>query len=229
MVVAAGCAHRLSINSEAPPAMALFADAVSAESPRLTAAREAMKSGDRERAIHEYLASVQEDPATADTAIGELVEVYLLSARAASSDGRYVDESAGVKRCYQTLQQISQADSATKALPRLAREVLFRELGHVRAVGHEAASSHVQAADHLRHDAKGRHWWNDDDEDKQAEALHRVNLAWSYYPAFSDECTVNRMYDIWADMKGELPTWQYNQVMERDRLHLGRVVGDQSQ
>ena len=55
-----------------------------------------------------------------------------------------------------------------------------------------------------------------------------MNLAWSYYPAFSDEHVVNRMYEIWADMKGELPTWQYNQVMERDRLHLGRVVGDLS-
>jgi hypothetical protein len=149
---------------------------------------------DAERAIHEYLASVQEDPATADAAIGELTEVYLSKARAASIERRYVDESARIKRCHQTLQQISQADSTSKVLPRLARQVLFREIGHVRAVGHEAASTHVRAADQLRHDAKGQHWWKDDDEDKQADALHRVNLAWSYYPAFSDECTGNRSY-----------------------------------
>ena len=57
------------------------------------------------------------------------------------------------------------------------------------------------------------------------ESLHSVNLAWSYCPTGTNEGMVRKVYDIWADMKGELATWSYNQVMERDRLQLGRVAG----
>ena len=137
-----------------------------------------------------------------------------------------MDQSAQINRCYQALAQLKQADSTTKVFPEPARRKLFQEIAHVRSVGKKAAQSHIDAADQLRGEAKGKHWWNFNDQDKQMESLHRVNLAWSYYPAHCDEGMVDAMYGEWADMKGQLATWRYNQVMERDRLHLGRVVGD---
>lgn len=220
------CAAYQSTNAAPATAEPLFADAVSPEPVRLKSAREAAKRGDRELAIHDYLASIQEDATTADAAIAEVVKVFLAGAGAHGEEGRYVDESAQIGRCYNMLLQIKQADTVSNGLPEAARTTLFKQLGHVRTVGNERARVHIIVGNDLRREAKGRHWWSDDDEDKQAEALHKVNLAWSYYPSFTDEWMVSTMYEIWADMKGELPTWQYNQVMERDRLHLGRVVGD---
>lgn len=201
----------------------LFADVMQPESARLKSAREAVKRDDREMAIHDYLASIQEDASTAELAIVEMVKVFLSEAEVHGAGGRFVDESAQINSCYQALIQLTQADAATRALPEPARVALFNEIAHVRSVGRERAKAHIIVADQLRREAKG--FWNDD-ENKQAEALHMVNLAWSYYPASSEEWMVTKMYEIWADMKGELPTWQYNQVMERDRLQLGRVVGD---
>ena len=158
--------------------------------------------------------------------MGEMVAVFLSVAQAHASDGRCVDQSAQVNRCYQVLAQLKQVDSTAKVLPESARRKLFQEIDHVRSVGKDAAQSHIDAANQLREDAEGKHWWSFNDQDKQMAALHRVNLAWSYYPAHCDEGMVNAMYEAWADMKGKLATWRYNQVMERDRLQLGRVVGD---
>jgi hypothetical protein len=155
-----------------------------------------------------------------------MVAVFLSVAQAHGAGERYVDQSGQINRCYQALTQLRQADSATKALPEPARKKLFQEIAHVRSAGKEAAQAHIDTADQLRKEAKGTHWWNFDDQDKQMDSLHRVNLAWSYYPVSCDEGMVDSMYEVWADMKGELSTWRYNQVMERDRLHLGRVVGD---
>lgn len=218
------CAAHQTTNAASATAESLFADAVRPESARLKSAREAARRGDRELAIHDYFASIQEDTSTAEPAIAEVVKVFLSGAEAHGAGGRYVDESAQINRCYQALVQLKQADAATRGLPEAARAKLFKEISHVRSVGNERAKAHIIVADGLRREAKG---WNDD-ENKQAEALHKVNLAWSYYPASTDEWMVSKMYEIWADMKGELPTWQYNQVMERDRLQLGRVVGDRS-
>lgn len=224
VVAIVACAAHQSTNAAPATAESLFADAVRSEPTRLRSAREASKRGDRELAIHDYLASIQEDTSTAEPAIAEVVKIFLSGAEAHAAGGRYVDESAQINRCYQALVQLKQADAATRALPEPARVKLFKEISLVRSVGNKRAKAHIIVADGLRREAKG---WNDD-ENKQAEALHKVNLAWSYYPASTDEWMVSKMYEIWADMKGELPTWQYNQVMERDRLHLGRVVGDRS-
>jgi len=220
------CAAHPTTNAAPATAESLFADALRPEPIRLKSAREAVKRGEGELAIHDYLASIQEDPTTAELAIGEMGEVFLSAARAHNRDGRYVDESAQTNRCYQTLHQLSQADAGPNALPESARVKLFHEIAAVRGVGNGAAKDDITAADQLRCQAKGKHWWNRNDHNKQAEALHKINLAWSYYPAFTDEWMVNKMYEIWADMKGQLPSWQYNQVMERDRLQLGRAVGD---
>ena len=174
-------------------------------------------------AIHEYLNSIHEDASTADLAIGKMVEIFLSVAREQGAADRYVDQSAQINRCYQVLIQLKQADSAAKALPEPARKKLFDEIARVRAEGQKAAKLHIDRADRLRKEAKR---YLNDDEDKQADALHRVNLAWSYYPNFTDDELVKRMYAIWADMKSELAAWQYNQLMEQDRLRLGRIVGD---
>ena len=223
MCAVIACISNLS-RSETPTAVeSVFAEVVRPSPARLKSAREAAKRGDQELAIHDYLASIQEDVSTAESAIKEMVEVFLSVARAHAAAGRYVDQSAQINRCYQVLVQLKQADSTTTAFPEPARKKLFEEIARVRSVGKEAAKLHIDTADQLRTEAKG--FW-DDDEAKQADALHRVNLAWSYYPAHTDDELVARMYAIWADMKNELPTWQYKQVMERDRLRLGRVVGD---
>lgn len=223
MCAVIACISNLS-RSETPTAVeSVFAEAVRPSPARLKSAREAAKRGDHELAIHDYLASIQEDVSTAESAIGEMVKVFLSVAGAHGAEERYVDQSAQINRCYQVLVQLKQADSTTRALPEPARRKLFEEIARVRSAGKKAAKFHIDTADQLRREAKG--FWNDD-EDKQADALHRVNLAWSYYPAHTDDKLVDQMYTIWADMKSELPTWQYNQVMERDRLRLGRVVGD---
>ena len=39
-----------------------------------------------------------------------------------------------------------------------------------------------------------------------------MNLAWTYRP-YADERTVAAMYDISADMKSELPTWQWESLI----------------
>lgn len=218
---------RCQSRSETPATVeSMFAQAVRPAPTRLQSAREAAKRGERDLAIHDYVTSIQEDVSTAELAIGEMVKVFLSVARAHGGDGRYVEQSAQISRCYQTLTQLKQADVFTKALPEPVRKKLFQEIARVRSASKDAAQAHIDAAENLRWEAKGNYWWNDDDEDMQAEALHRVNLAWSYYSVCTDESQVDSMYEIWADMKSELATWQYNQVMERDRLHLGRVVGD---
>jgi hypothetical protein len=227
VAIAAHPRNQAPAASAAPlAAEALFEDAVGPEATRLKSAREAAKRGDWELAIHEYSASISDDAPTSHLAIREMVEVFQSTAQACRKDGRQVDESAQINRCYQALQHLKLADADAKSLPELARVTLFREIAHVREVGNSTAKDHIIAADQLRRQAKGKHWWNRDDRNKQAEALDKVNVAWSYYPAFSDEWMVNKMYEVWADMQGELPTWQYNQVMERATLQLGRVVGD---
>jgi len=212
------------LKSELPETAELFtADVVPVSPTRLELARKAAQRGDCELAVHEYLESIQEDVSTADLALREMVELFLSVAREHGTGERYVDQSAQINRCYQLLIQLKQADSATKALPEPARNKLFEEIARVLAEGRKAAKLHIDLADKLRKEAKG---YFNDDEDKQADALHRVNLAWSYYPNFTDDELVKRMYAIWADMKSELAAWQYNQVMEQDRLRLGRIFGD---
>lgn len=217
-----------NLSKGAPPETieSQFAEAVHPLPVRLKSAREAAKRGDHELAIHDYLASIQEDATTADSAIGEMVAVFLSIARTNGAEGRYVDQSAQIGRCHQALVQLKQVELTTKALSEPARTTLFQEIARVRSVGNKAAQGHICTAYQLRKEAKGRHWWNSDNQDMQMQSLHRVNLAWSYYPVSCDEQMVDAMYEIWADMKGELSSWRYSQVMERDRLHFGRVVGD---
>lgn len=194
---------------------------------RLESAREARNRGDRELAIHDYLASIDEDPTTADSAITELTELFLQNAKTHGDADRFVDQSKELNLCFRMLQQLQQADASAKLLTEAARIRLFEEKARTDSACCAAGRGHLEAAERLRHSAKGEHWWIDDDEERQAQAFHRVNLAWSYYPYHADEEMVGKLYEIWADMKGELPTWQYNQVIESDRLKLGRVVGDQ--
>ena len=177
-------------------------------------------------AFHDYLASIQTEPSSAAIAIAEITNLSVSIADKDGGDERFADQSAQLNECYQTLLRLQQADAGEKNLSEDARVRLFSELKRAHDVCAGIARSQIDAADSLRNDAKGKHWWNRNDRDKEAQALHEVNLAWSYYPSFVDESTVNRMYDIWADMKGELPEWQYKQIMERDRLQLGRVIGD---
>lgn len=194
---------------------------------RLISAREARERGKRELAIHDYLASIDEDPTTADSSIAELTEVLLKSAKTHGDAEHFVDQSKELNLCFRILQQLQQADASTKPLTEAARLRLFEEKARTESACRDAAKGHLDAADMLRRSAKGRNWWNDDNENEQAQALHKVNLAWSYYPYHVDEGVVGKLYEIWADSKSELPTWQYTQVMESDRLQLGRVMGDQ--
>lgn len=208
--------------SKADGAYPIEQEEVSCRSNRLASAREARQAGDYELAIHEYLCSIQRDQATAGEAIEEMVGIFLSRVKAYGEQEKYVEQSAQISRCYQILLQLKQADSSTLELPKPARNKLFEQIQKVHAAGNEAVKFHLETADQLRTEAKG--FWNDDEE-KQAEALHRVNLAWSCYPLHPDDELVKKMYEIWADMKSELATWQYNQVMEEDRLRLGCVIG----
>ncbi len=204
---------------------ATFADAVSASPDWLQAARQAASKGDVELAIQDYQLSIQDQADSAETAIDEFGGLFLGAAKQAHSDERFFAESSWLNRGNQDLQQLSHIESA-KALPGSARVKLFEQIKNLKLACSEAAKGHVEAADRLRQEAKGAHFWNSDDSEKQMDALHRVNLAWSYYPNYTDESVVNAMYEIHADMKSTLKTWRYEQVMERDRLQLGRAFGD---
>jgi len=200
----------------------VFAGAVVGDSQRLESARDAARNGQVDRAVHEYLTAIDEDPSTAAVAIPEMVGALLTAARQCADGNDHVSESRHINVCYQTLARLIQDDSRNRRLSRQAREKLFAETARVRSWGHDRARAHILEADRLRRAAKG--FWNDD-EDMQAQSLHMVNLAWSYYPHFTTEqWMVSKMYEIWADMKDELSGWQYRQVMERDRLLLGRVI-----
>ena len=146
--------------SESPATIeSIFVEAVQPTPARLRSARDAEKRGDHELAIHDYLGSIQEDVLTAESAIEEMVAVFLSMAKVHCADGRYVDQSAQINRCYHTLTQLKQADSTTEALPEAARKRLFEAIARVRSAGKAAAKLHVDAADQLRTEAK--RFWHD--------------------------------------------------------------------
>ena len=83
ILACAGIVFVGSLSRSEPPAAAesLFTEAVQPSVARLKSAREAEKRGEHELAIHDYLASIQEDRSTAEAAIGEMVTVFLSVAR----------------------------------------------------------------------------------------------------------------------------------------------------
>jgi hypothetical protein len=214
-------------SSAAPPTMeSLFAEAVRPEPARIKSAREAAKRGNADLAIADYLASIQDDGSTGDAAIDEMVEVFLAEAEKCEKNGHDVEQSIWVNRCRQTLLQVKQTDSNTRTLSEPARADLFKQIDVVHQYGTAAANRHTAVADLLRRQGTGKHFWNWNDRDKLADALHHLNIAWSYYLTFTGEDTTSKMYDLWAELKSALPAWRYEQVMERDRLQIGRVFGD---
>jgi len=218
-----------SANSEQSTAKpeTLFVDVASADSSsRLNSAREASKRGDYKQAIEDYRESISREPATGEAAATEVVDIFLAKAKEAAEVNRYVDEADQLNQCHKMLHEVVQQDKVTGTMSKSARDKVFKAVETVRTACVAAANRHLDVADGLRKESKGNHWWNDDDESMQRDALHQVNLAWMSYPTYTDEAMINRMYEIHSEMKGELSTWQYNQVMERDRLQSGRAFGD---
>ncbi len=128
-------------------------------------------------------------------------------------------------RAHSDLLQLSRSPLA-KALPSAARAKLFEQCERLKAACATAAKDCVDTADQLRTGAKDEGWFSVNDAEKQMDALHRINLAWSYYPAFTDEKLIERMHEIHSSLKGSLRQWRYDSVMERDRLEGGRVFAD---
>ncbi|MSR19340.1 MAG: hypothetical protein EXS00_09330 [Phycisphaerales bacterium] len=209
-----GCQQRLAAQPEPTTMSVFFEEAITIHKPRLASAREALQRGDGEMALAEYLASINQEPDTAGEAINEMVSLRLAVAQSNGERGDHFTRSAEMNRCDQTLLRIKGSDAINNGLSEDARRVLFQEIQRVRSVGSVYAQIHLSDAERLTGEAEG--FW-DDDEDVFEEALGRVNVALTYYPAFFGERMVGDAHKAKAYLKDELATWQYERREIADR------------
>ncbi|MSR29829.1 MAG: hypothetical protein EXS03_09735 [Phycisphaerales bacterium] len=220
-----GCQQRLAAQPEQISRSAFFADAVAVKKPRLISAREALQRNDGQMALAEYLASIDQEPDTAGEAIKEMVSLCLAVAQSNGERGDNFNRSAEMFRCDQTLLRIKGSDAINNGLSEDARRVLFQEIQRVRSVGSVYAQIHLSDAERLTGEAEG--FW-DDDEDGFEEALGRVNVALTYYPAFFGERMVGDAHKAKAYLKDELATWQFERRETIDRQRKSLAFSNES-
>jgi hypothetical protein len=155
------------------------------ENSRFRSAELAEENGNLEFALHE-LAVCLSDPKESWAAESVFEMHTRICQGLATESGQRGDSAAQIKRVLEAYQFLLVAKTIDEREPnrfsRAARKQLFDRLTQMHADGKKIAQSHLDTADRLRQQAKGKHFWSDDNESQQAEALHANNLAWACYP-----------------------------------------------